>query len=222
MIKKINSKNNILLESYIKLYLSERSKIHKVFPISDVVKILKRIIYTYKNDGYLYVAGNGGGSSAAEGFATDIRTHPFVSSDKTKTTTVRRLKVYCCTESSGLLTGISNDLGNDYVYAEQLKNFMRSKKINSKDTLILFSGSGNSKNMLEVIKYVKKYSVYTCCVSGRGGGIAKTIADLSVLIPGKSKFPGQTDENDNNFHIEDCQVSISHMITGLLKDYLKN
>ena len=88
--------------------------------------------------------------------------------------------------------------------------------------MILFSGSGNSKNMLEVIKYVKKYSVYTCCVSGRGGGIAKTIADLSVVIPGTSKFPGQTEENDNNFHIEDCQVSISHMITGLLKNYLKN
>ena len=222
MIKKINSKNNILLESYIKLYLSERSKIHKVFPITDVIKILKRIIYTYENDGYLYVAGNGGGSSAAEGFAVDMRTHPFVSKDKKKTTNQRRLKVYCCTESSGLLTGISNDLGNDFVYAEQLKNFMRSKKINSKDTLILFSGSGNSKNMLEIIKYAKKYSVYTCCISGRGGGKAKAIADLSVIIPGKSKFPGQIDGNDNNFHIEDCQVSISHMITGLFKNYLKN
>ncbi len=222
MSKFLKSKNNILLKNYIKLYLNERSKIHKIFPISEVVKIIKRIFYTYKNDGYLYVAGNGGGSSAAEGFAVDIRTHPFVSENKKKTTDQRRLKVYCCTESSGLLTGISNDLGNDMVYAEQLKSFMRSKKINSKDTLILFSGSGNSKNMLEIIKYVKKYSVFTCCISGRGGGKAKEITDLSIVIPGKSKFPGQTNSNDNNFHIEDCQVSISHMITGLLKNYLKN
>ena len=141
---------------------------------------------------------------------------------KKKTTNQRRLKVYCCTESSGLLTGISNDLGNDLVFSEQLKNFMRSKRINSKDTLILFSGSGNSKNMLEVINYVKKFSVYTCCISGRGGGKAKEVSDLSIIIPGKSKFPGQTNSNDNNFHIEDCQVSISHMITGLFKNYLKN
>ena len=78
MSKSLNTENNILLKNYIKLYLNERSKIHKIFPVSEVVKIIKRIFYTYKNDGYLYVAGNGGGSSAAEGFATDIRTHPFV------------------------------------------------------------------------------------------------------------------------------------------------
>ena len=214
--------NNILLKNYIKLYLTERLKINREFPIDEVVKIIKRIFYTYKNDGYLYVAGNGGGTSAAEGFAVDIRTHPFVSENKKKTTNQRRLKVYCCTESSGLLTGISNDLGNDLVFSEQLKNFMRSKRINSKDTLILFSGSGNSKNMLEAINYVKKFSVYTCCISGRGGGKAKEVSDLSIIIPGKSKFPGQTNSNDNNFHIEDCQVSISHMITGLFKNYLKN
>ena len=89
-----------------------------------------------------------------------------------------------------MLTGISNDLGNDMVYAEQLKLY-EIKKINSKDTLILFSGSGNSKNMLETIKYVKKYSVFTCCISGRGGGKAKEITDLSIVIPGKSKFPEQ-------------------------------
>ena len=214
--------NNILLKNYIKLYLTERLKINREFPIDEVVKIIKRIFYTYKKDGYIYVAGNGGGTSAAEGFAVDIRTHPFVSENKKKTTNQRRLKVYCCTESSGLLTGISNDLGNDLVFSEQLKNFMRSKRINSKDTLILFSGSGNSKNMLEVINYVKKFSVYTCCISGRGGGKAKEVSDLSIIIPGKSKFPGQTNSNDNNFHIEDCQVSISHMITGLFKNYLKN
>ena len=67
MSKILNTKNNILLTNYIKLYLNERSKIHKIFPVSDVVEIIKRIINTYKNDGYLYVAGNGGGSSAAEG-----------------------------------------------------------------------------------------------------------------------------------------------------------
>ena len=48
----------------------------------------------------IFIHSNGG-SSAAEGFATDIRTHPFVNENK-KTTNQRRLKVYCCTESSGL------------------------------------------------------------------------------------------------------------------------
>ena len=45
MSKSLNTENNILLKNYIKLYLNERSKIHKIFPVSEVVKIIKRIFY---------------------------------------------------------------------------------------------------------------------------------------------------------------------------------
>ena len=46
--------------------------------------------------------------------------------------------------------------------------------------------------------------------------------DLSIVIPGSSKFPGQTGPNDNNFHIEDFQGSITHVLTGLLKMHVEN
>ena len=82
--RKFDMQNNILLKNYIKLYLTERLKINREFPIDEVVKIIKRIFYTYKNDGYLYVAGNGGGTSAAEVFAVYIITNPFVSENKKK------------------------------------------------------------------------------------------------------------------------------------------
>ena len=50
--------------------------------------------------------------------------------------------------------------------------------------------------------------------------MAKKISDLCLIIPGKSKFPGQIGKNDNNFHIEDFQTSIMHIVTGLLKNYV--
>ena len=59
------------------------------------------------------------------------------------------------------------------------------------------------------------------CVSGRGGGKASKIADYALIIPGSSKFPGQTGKNDNNFHIEDIQNSVSHILVGLLKEYVQ-
>ena len=212
-------KNNDI--NLVKLYFTEKASIYKKLNFKKILNLVKQIKITYKNDGTLYIMGNGGSSGIAEGFSVDIRTHPFVSEDKNKTTNIRRPKVICLTESAGALTGISNDLGFNYVFSEQLKNFMRSKKINKNDLLIAFSSSGNSLNMIEAINFVKKYNVKTSCISGRGGGHASKIVDFPIIIPGKpSLFPGQMGKNDNNFHIEDIQNAISHVITGLLKKFV--
>ena len=205
----------------ISLYFKEKSRIYKKINFKEILKVFNAIKKTYKNDGQIFLMANGGSASIAEGFAVDLRTHPFVNDDKSITTNKKRIKVECLTESSGCLTGISNDIGFNYVFVEQLKNYMRSKSKNKYDLLIVFSGSGNSANILNAINYSKKFSVKSFCVSGRGGGKASKIADYSLIIPGSSKFPGQTGKNDNNFHIEDIQNSISHILVGLLKEYVQ-
>ena len=207
--------------SKINLYFKEKLKIYSKLNYKVISKVFEQLKKTYDNDGQVFLMANGGSSSIAEGFAVDLRTHPFVNENKTITTTKRRIKVECLTESSGCLTGISNDIGFDFVFQEQLKNYMRSKEKNKNDLLIAFSGSGNSANILNAINFTKKYGVKSFCVSGRGGGKASKIVDNAIVIPGSSKFPGQTGKNDNNFHIEDIQNSISHILVGLLKEYVQ-
>ncbi len=203
----------------IKTYFKEKEAIHSQIDLKSILKLFEQIKKTYLQDGTIFIMGNGGSSGVAEGFAVDIRTHPFVSEDKNTTTNLRRPKVICLTESAGALTGISNDIGFNYVFSEQLKNFLRSK--NKNDLLIAFSSSGNSQNMIEAIKFAKKKNAKTCCISGRGGGKASKIVDFPIIIPGNpSIFPGQTGKNDNNFHIEDIQNSMSHIFTGLLKKFV--
>ncbi len=210
-----------MTNSKINLYFSEKTKIYKKLNLKIIEKVFKALKNTYENDGQVFLMANGGSSAIAEGFAVDLRTHPFVNDDKSLTTSKRRIKVECLTESSGCLTGISNDIGFDYVFEEQLKNYMRSKNKNKNDLLILFSGSGNSKNILNAINFSKKFGVKSFCVSGRGGGKASKITNYSLVVPGSSKFPGQIGKNDNNFHIEDIQNSISHILVGLLKEYVQ-
>jgi len=218
MIKKNNKDLNL-----VKLYFLEKALIYKKLNFKKILDLVYQINKTYNKDGTIFIMGNGGSSGIAEGFSVDIRTHPFVSEDKNKTTNIRRPKVICMTESAGALTGISNDIGFNFVFSEQLKNFMRSKITNKNDLLIAFSSSGNSQNMIEAINFVKKYNVKTSCISGRGGGKASKIVDFPIIIPGKpSTFPGQTGKNDNNFHIEDIQNAISHVITGLLKKFVNS
>jgi D-sedoheptulose 7-phosphate isomerase len=207
--------------SKINLYFKEKSEIYKQLDLKLLSKVFDAIKKTYNSDGQVFLMANGGSSAIAEGFAVDLRTHPFVNDDKSITTNKRRIKVECLTESSGCLTGISNDLGFEFVFREQLKNYMRSKSKNKNDLLIAFSSSGNSANVINAINFAKKFGVKSFCVSGRGGGIVSKIADYSLVIPGSSKFPGQTGKNNNNFHIEDLQNSVSHVLVGLLKEYVQ-
>ena len=210
------------MKKIISTYFEENKNIYNKLNISQLEQLVELIIKSYESDGVIYMFGNGGGSSIAEGFAVDLRTHPFVMEDKNISLDIKRIKVICLTESSGALTGISNDIGFDQVFVEQLKNFMRSKEINKNDILICLSGSGNSKNACNAVDYVKKFNVQTCSISGRGGGEISKMVDIPIVIPGDSKFPGQTGKNNNNFHIEDLQNSISHIVVGLLKQYIQS
>ena len=201
----------------VKLYFDEKKNISDQIDKNKIFQLSERVINCYNNDGTIYLAANGGPVGAIDGFATDLKTHPFVLDDKSITTEVRRLKVQNLVESVGMITGITNDIGHEMIFVEQLKNYMRNKSINKHDVLITMSGSGNSKNIINSFEFVKEFDVYTVCISGRSGGKALETADLCILIPGSSQFPGQTGRNDNNFHIEDFQVSITHIVTGLLK-----
>ena len=205
----------------IELYLQEKKQICKAIDINSINKIFQKVLNTYKKNGFVYLMANGGPAGIIDSVSTDLRLHPFVQEDKSKIIKdIKKLKVASLIESPGTITGISNDIGFENVFIEQLKNYVYHPKYNKNDVLISFSGSGNSENIIRAINYAKKNKVYTVCISGRGGGRIKKISDLCVLVPGSSKFPGQTGKNDNNFHIEDFQTSIMHMVTGLLKKYI--
>ena len=205
----------------IKLYLDEKIKIAQDLEIDNIDLLINKVLDCYRTDGTVFLAANGGPVGAIDSFATDLRTHPFVLDDKSISTNIRRLRVVNLCESTSLISGISNDVGFNKIFSEQLKNYLRSN-INIHDVFIAFSGSGNSQNIIDAFTLASKYGVYTACISGRDGGKLKEISNNCILIPGSSKFPGQTGKNDNNFHIEDFQVSITHMITGILKLKINN
>jgi D-sedoheptulose 7-phosphate isomerase len=49
------------------------------------------------------------------------------------------------------------------------------------------------------------------------GGRCRELAEVCLVVPGTSRFPGQVGKNDNNFHFEDLILSVNHMLVGLLK-----
>ena len=62
----------------ISLYFEEKSKIDLDFPVNNISLLYEAVKSSYDEDGTVYILGNGGSASIAEGFAVDLRTHPFV------------------------------------------------------------------------------------------------------------------------------------------------
>ena len=50
------------------------------------------------------------------------------------------------------------------------------------DILILLSTSGNSKNIIEALKYANLKNIKTFCLLGKGGGEASKYSDLNIVI----------------------------------------
>ncbi len=203
------------LEQLIALYLKEKSVISEMISLDMIALLAQEIIACWGRQGHVFIFANGGSAAAAEHFAADLSTHPFVSEDKSQSSNATRLKVLCLSSSTPVITGISNDLGFENIFREQLRTY---RDVIMDSVVIAFSSSGNSKNVVEALKYARKLGAVTVCVSGNNNQAkAKDFSNVWINIPGSSEFPGQTGGNNNCFHLEDFFMSIGHMVTGLLK-----
>ena len=209
-------------EDLIRTYFVEKQRIldemqHRGL-VEKLVQFTDLVWKTYRKNGKLYACANGGGAGLVDNLTTDLALHPFVSDDKSVAMNgISRLRTKNLGASAGVLTGLANDLGYDNVFAGQLRGEMTPD-----DMIVGLSGSGNSRNVLAAFEYANSIGAASICISGRGGGKANEIAQLNIVIPGVSTFPGQVGGNQNNFHIEDLQVEISHIVTGLLKQRVQD
>ena len=69
------------------------------------------------------------------------------------------------------------------------------------DLLIVLSGSGNSPNILHVLKQASSMGVKSCAILGYSGGKSKSLADFSIHFP-----------VDDMQIAEDMQLVVGHML----------
>lgn len=207
------------LEALINLYIDEQAAIIKIFPVQQVVTVCERLIQAYEDGGTIYACGNGGNAAYVSNLLTDLSMHPFVSDDKHKAMPygTKRLRTVHLADSGSTLTAILNDFGPDHIFKQQLIN----DGVKANDLVFGFSGSGNSRNIIEAVTLAKEHGATTIAITRGNGGKLKDLADYCIIIPGTSTFPGQTGGNDNNFHYEDYLSAISHMMTGILQKYVR-
>ena len=197
----------------IKLYKKESSDVILNIDSNGILKFVDLVIEAYISEKKIFACGNGGNAAYVANFVVDINMHPFVSEDKSSHGGKRnKFHAINLCEASATITGITNDLGFDSVFKEQLKY-----QADKDDILFCISGSGNSSNIIEAMEYAKSIGMKCVIITRNIPCKAEKFADVLIEVKGISEFPGQTGNNNNNFHFEDCISKITHIVTGILK-----
>ncbi len=133
-----------------------------------VEKITKDIKKTLKNKKTIFFAGNGGSAADCEHIAGEL-----VGRYKKNR---RPYKAISLTTDTSVITCIANDFGYEKIFERQLQGLGQKG-----DLLITFSTSGNSKNIVNVIKMAKNLKIKSISLLGNKGGLCKTSAIILIL-----------------------------------------
>ncbi len=128
-----------------------KSKIQNLLSSLDTKKINKfcKIIKdTSKKKRNIFIFGNGGSSSTANHFANDM----------TKNAKIKTLSF----SNDNLITCYSNDYGFQYWVKKTLEHYAKPN-----DLSIFISVSGNSKNLVNGVKYCKSKKIKSFSITGK-------------------------------------------------------
>jgi D-sedoheptulose 7-phosphate isomerase len=179
-------------------FIEREVEVTQKLNLEQLSNLVTALIELRKNKGRVFVAGNGGSAATAEHFAIDIGIGTLNKNPG--------LEIECLSLSSNLpaITATANDVEYRKIFSKQLEVY-RPKTI---DLLIVFSASGNSPNILEVLHKARELGVKTCALTGFDGGQARQICDLSVHVESKLEEYGL---------VEDLHMTICHAITDTLR-----
>tara|TARA_A100001015_G_scaffold312168_1_gene416795 strand:- start:2047 stop:2634 length:588 start_codon:yes stop_codon:yes gene_type:complete len=172
--------------------IEENISIHKLLykDAKQIKKAIDLISKSLKKKAKILICGNGGSAADAQHLAAEllIRLRPNVNRYP--------LPAITLAQDTSTITAC----GNDYDFSDLfLRNFQALHGKN--DILLIISTSGNSKNIIKVLREAKKRKIKTIGFLGSGGGKSKYLCDVGIIVP-----------SNVTARIQECHIFLGHFI----------
>jgi D-sedoheptulose 7-phosphate isomerase len=139
---------------------------------SDIDYAISVIFKAIKNKKKILICGNGGSAADAQHLSAEFLVR------LRKNINRKSYPVISLALDTSTLTACGNDIGFDYIFSRNFDALSQKG-----DILICISTSGNSKNIINVLRLAKKKKIFSISFLGSGGGKAYNLSNLSLIVP---------------------------------------
>lgn len=181
-------------------YLGELKEVLDSLDHNRIGGLIEKIIEVREKEKNIFIIGNGGSAANSSHWACDLTKGTLKRFYDTKH---KRVRVTSLTDNVASITALANDLTYDEIFSQQLRNLVKPG-----DLLIVLTGSGRSRNVINAVDVAKRMGAYVFSLIGFDGGEVILMSDNYLLIPSR-----------NYGIIEDIQLSIGHIVTEGLKNF---
>lgn len=181
-------------------YCQRLNNIMERINVDEMARMMNELLNCWLNGHTVFLVGNGGSAATCAHMANDLGTGVYLKSHGKK-----KFRVISLVDNIPIITSIANDWKYEDIFERQLE-----LNYSCGDLLMAVSASGNSENLLRVVKWVKQKKGKTIGVVGFDGGRLKELCDVTIHL--------ESDIGDYG-PVEDVHMIINHLIASWL---LKN
>ena len=177
-------------------YQKKLDNVWKSLDIEIIENLSSDLINAWESRKSVFLCGNGGSSANANHLANDLiyAINPCG----------QGLNAHSLCANTAINLCLANDEGYQNIFSKQLSTLGRKD-----DVLIVLSGSGNSENIIQVLKEAKNIGLKSYALLGYDGGECINLADQVIHFKA----------NDMQVS-EDFQMIIGHILTKYIKNSL--
>lgn len=176
----------------INTYISLEIDTLKALDVNAINDAMNLIMEAHEANKTIYIFGNGGSSATASHYQNDFNKGISEYTDK-------KFNFHCLNDNMATVMAIANDIGFEEVFRFQLKGHIKPG-----DLVMAISGSGNSKNVINAVKYAREQGNKIIGMTGFNGGKLKQLSDVPLHVP------------INSMQItEDVHMIFDHMIMSI-------
>ncbi|MEK6938127.1 MAG: SIS domain-containing protein [Nanoarchaeota archaeon] len=165
-----------------------------------ISKIINLFLEAERNNKHIYFIGNGGSAAISTHFACDL--------GKGTKTQLNKFRTQALADNLSTFTAYANDHGYEHVFSKQLENVLERG-----DIVVCISSSGNSKNLITAVEYIKSVGAKSVSILGFDGGKLKEISDVSLVV---NTPPGEYGP------VESIHEIINHLVCSYIYFKLQN